>query len=116
MKGLLLDADYETRDEKAVIRLFLKGEKENFVAIDDFSPYFYVLPTAGDTQALADEIKTTGKEAVKNIEAVDKRLFGKPVRVLKVVVGHPQDVPKIRDSIRNIPGVDDIFEHNILFA
>ena len=116
MKGLLLDADYETRDEKAVIRLFLKGEKENFVAIDDFSPYFYVLPTAEDTQALADEIKTTGKEAVKNIEAVDKRLFGKPVRVLKVVVGHPQDVPKIRDSIRNIPGVDDIFEHNILFA
>ncbi len=111
-----MDADYETRDEKAVIRLFLKGEKENFVAIDDFSPYFYVLPTAEDTHALADEIKTTGKEAVKNIEAVDKRLFGKPVRVLKVVVGHPQDVPKIRDSIRNIPGVDDIFEHNILFA
>jgi len=116
MKGLLLDADYETRDEKAVIRLFLKGEKENFIALDDFAPYFYVLPMTDDIEALAGEIRGVGGDAVKSVEIVDKRLFGKPVRVFRVVVGHPQDVPRIRDNIRNIPGVNDIYEHDILFA
>jgi DNA polymerase I len=116
MKGLLLDADYETRDEKAVVRLFLKGEKENFVALDDFAPYFYVLPTTDDVEALATEIRGAGGDAVKGVEIVDKRLFGKPVRVFRVVVGHPQDVPRIRDNIKNVPGVDDIYEHDILFA
>ncbi|MEE8402736.1 MAG: DNA-directed DNA polymerase [Candidatus Hydrothermarchaeaceae archaeon] len=116
MKGLLLDADYQTRDDKTVVRLFMKGEKENFVALDHFEPYFYVRPEGGDFEALAGEIKSTGGDAVKSVEAVDKSLFGKPVRVLRVAVGHPQDVPRIRDNIRAITGVDAIYEHNILFA
>lgn len=115
MKGLLLDIDYETRDEKAVIRLFLKGEKENFIATDEFSPYFYVLPTTDGVGSLADSIKETGGEAVKSVEIVEKKLFRKPLSVFRVEVSHPQDVPKIRDSIRNISGVEDIFEQDILF-
>jgi DNA polymerase I len=115
MKGLLLDVDYKTRDEKATIRLFLKGEKENFIATDDFSPYFYVLPTTDDIESLTTEIKEAGEDSVTHVDVVDKRLFGKDVRVLRVDVSQPRDVPKIRDSIRAIPGVADIYEHNILF-
>lgn len=110
-----MDVDYQTRDDRAVIRLFLKGEKENFIATDEFSPYFYVLPGADDTEALADSIKEAGGEAVKSVEIVEKTLFRKPLSVFRVEVGHPQDVPKIRDSIRNIPGVDNLFEQDILF-
>jgi len=115
MKGLLLDIDYQTRDDKAVIRLFLKGEKENFIATDEFPPYFYVLPTTDDTEALAKSIREAGGEAVKSVEAVEKKLFRKPISVLRVTVAHPQDVPKIRDEIRGIPGVEDLFEQDILF-
>jgi DNA polymerase I len=115
MKGLLLDIDYQTRDDEAVIRLFLKGEKENFIAIDKFSPYFYVLPTTDDKGALIDEIKEAGEGSVKDVKVVDKRFFGKDIKVLRVGVSHPQDVPKIRDDIRNIPGVEDIYEADILF-
>ncbi|MEE8402056.1 MAG: DNA-directed DNA polymerase [Candidatus Hydrothermarchaeaceae archaeon] len=116
MKGLLLDVDYETRDDRAVIRLFLKGAEGSFVAIDDFVPYFYVRGAADDAQRISEEIKRAGEGAVKSVKAVDKRLFGKPIRVFRVEVGHPQDVPRIRDAVRDAPGVDGIYEHDILFV
>lgn len=116
MKGLLLDVDYETRDDRAVIRLFLKGAEGSFVALDDFTPYFYVHGAADDSQRISEEIKRAGGGAVKSVEAVDKRLFGKPIRVFRVEVGHPHDVPNIRDAVRDAPGVDGIYEHDILFV
>ncbi|MFQ5975837.1 MAG: DNA-directed DNA polymerase, partial [Candidatus Hydrothermarchaeales archaeon] len=102
-----------TKDGKALIRLFLKNGK-NVIAIDDsFSPYLYVAPNA-DFKKVAEEIKKLGEE-VKDITTGTRSLFGKKKEVLKVVFNHPQDVPKIRDRIRGLDVVSDIFEHNLLF-
>ena len=47
----LLDVDYITRDEKAVIRLFYKEDDDRkIVEVTDFQPYFYAVPE--DTGAL----------------------------------------------------------------
>jgi DNA polymerase elongation subunit (family B) len=73
MKGILLDIDYETRDGKAVIRLFFKGEEKNFILEDDsFLPYFYVVHDR------IEEIKKI--EKVKDVLVEEKKLFGKKQR------------------------------------
>ena len=52
----LLDVDYITRDEKAVIRLFYKEDDDRkIVEVTDFQPYFYAVPE--DTGALIEDLK-----------------------------------------------------------
>jgi DNA polymerase I len=114
MKGFLLDIDYETVEGRAVIRMFFKGEKGSFTAIDDgFMPYFYVL-FDGDARRLAEELRKI--EKVTKVEEEEKGYFGSKLRVLRVFVGHPQDVPKIREAVKSIEGVVAIHEHDILFV
>ncbi len=115
MKGFLLDIDYETRDNRAVLKLFLKGEESNFIATDDsFLPYFYVLPS-GDAETLIRRIGEVEKK-IKDVLLEDKKFFGRDVKALKVVLEHPQDVPRLREVIKGIEGVEMISEHDILFV
>ncbi|MFH1774402.1 MAG: DNA-directed DNA polymerase [Methanobacteriota archaeon] len=163
MKGFLLDIDYETRNGRAVLKLFLKGEdserklarnaiflteESNFIAADDsFLPYFYVLPSgfreeAGekchlplreqDRLALRTTLRYCGREIetlirrirevggeekkIKDVLLEDKKFFGRDLKALKVVLEHPQDVPRFREMIKNIEGVEMISEHDILFV
>jgi DNA polymerase I len=115
MKGLLLDVDYETRDGKAVVRLFFKGEEKNFIAVDSsFSPYFYVAPTTENLGGLMEEIRRV--EKVREVLIEEKRRFGAEMRVLRVILHHPQDVPTVREVIKALPGVEMTYEYDILFV
>ncbi len=111
--GTLLDIDYTTKDEKPIIRLFLKTQQQNIAIDDSFSPYLYALPN-DDPKKVSEEIKRLGDE-VTDITYETRNLFGKKKEVLKIVLKHPQDVPKIRDHIRDLDGVSEIFEHDLLF-
>ncbi|MEE8358386.1 MAG: DNA-directed DNA polymerase [Candidatus Hydrothermarchaeales archaeon] len=113
IRGTLLDIDYITKDGKAIIRLFLKNQEYNIAIDDSFSPYLYVLPRV-DARKVEKEIKGVGEE-IKEITHESRSLFGKRKEVLKVVFQHPQDVPKLRDLIRDLDVVEDIFEHDLLF-
>lgn len=114
MKGFLLDADYETRDNRAVVRLFFTGEGGSFTAFDDsFSPYLYVVPEGGVKEQIT-RLKSIDK--VAGVEGEEKNYFGTKIKALRVFVQHPQDVPKIREEIKGIEGVADIYEHDILFV
>ena len=146
MKGFLLDIDYETSNGRAVLKLFLKSEdserklarnaiflteESNFIATDDsFLPYFYVLPSgfreeAGEKCHLPDgreietlirRIREAGEGKIKDVLLKDKKFFGRDLKALKVVLEHPQDVPRFRETIKNIEGVEMISEHDILFV
>lgn len=114
MKGFLLDIDYETKDDKAVIKMFFKGEKGSFTAVDDsFKPYFYVLFN-GASHKLMEELR--GIEKVTGVVEEEKGYFGSTLRALKIYVVHPQDVPSIRETVKSIEGVAAIHEHDILFV
>ncbi|MBI5252881.1 MAG: ribonuclease H-like domain-containing protein [Euryarchaeota archaeon] len=118
MKGFLLDIDYETRDGRAVVKLFLKGEEANFIAVDDsFLPYLYALPS-GEVEGLVERIREAGngESRVKDVLLEDKKFFGRDLKALKVVLEHPQDVPRLREIIKNIEGADMVLEHDILFV
>ncbi len=114
---LLLDIDYETQEERAVVRLFLREGDKTLIGLDpSFAPYFYVLPT-GDIGEVARRIREAPTEGrVVEVMPEKKRLLGKDVEALRVVVRHPQDVPKIRERIKEVEGVSGVYEHDILFV
>jgi len=115
MKKTLLDADYITREEKAVVRLFYKTEEGREIQeVADFRPYMYVLPEEHDLKKLQREIKE-----LKNVTNVEiKRMIegDREVEVLKVMVNQPRDVPNLRGLIKELEGCKEVREAHIPFA
>ncbi|RBQ22236.1 DNA polymerase PolB subunit 1 [Candidatus Methanobinarius endosymbioticus] len=119
-KIVLLDIDYITHEEKAVIRLFGKEKDENaktgerkIIALDDsFEPYIYVI--ANDIKECQEDLKNLDPEPAK-VEIVEKKNFQIEGKFLKITFNHPQEVPQLRDAINNFESVDDIREHDIPF-
>lgn len=116
----ILDTDYITEDGKPVIRIFKKENGEFKIEYDrTFEPYFYAL--LKDDSAIEEVKKITAERhgtvvTVKRVEKVQKKFLGRPVEVWKLYFTHPQDVPAIRDKIREHPAVIDIYEYDIPFA
>ena len=138
---VLLDIDYVTDNGLPVVRLFGKetGVKEEqlIIALDrNFKPYIYVIPE-GDIEKCIVQIKTLDvAEAVEDfvfgqskseiskafenrrvltVNKIKKKDIGEEIELLKVVLSHPQDVPKLREKILNLSEVQDIREHDIPF-
>ncbi|AEC51776.1 DNA polymerase I [Pyrococcus sp. NA2] len=117
---MILDADYITEDGKPIIRLFKKENGRFKVEYDrNFRPYIYAL--LKDDSAIDDVRKITSERHGKvvrviDVEKVKKKFLGRPIEVWKLYFEHPQDVPAMRDKIREHPAVIDIFEYDIPFA
>jgi len=114
-KFVLLDIDYITEDDKAVIRLFgrFNGDEEgqSIIALDkNFKPYIYVLPQ-NEEQCVED----LNEFDIEMVGWARKGYMGEKKDFLKVTLHHPQDVPKLRDKIRDLASVIDILEHDIPF-
>ncbi len=114
-KFVLLDIDYITEDDKAVIRMFgrLKDEEDgqSIIVLDkNFKPYIYVLPLNGE-QCIED----LNEFDIEMVGWTRKNYLGKNKDFLRVTLHHPQDVPKLRDKIRDLDSVIDIMEHDIPF-
>jgi DNA polymerase, archaea type len=112
---VLLDIDYITENDKAVIRLFgkLKGDEEgkSLIVLDkNFKPYIYVVPN-DEEQCIED----LNEFDIEMVGWARKGYMGKNKDFLKITLNHPQDVPKLRDKIRNLDSVEDIMEHDIPF-
>jgi DNA polymerase I len=114
-KFVLLDIDYITENDKAVIRLFgkLKGDEEgkSLIVLDkSFEPYIYVIPH-NEEQCMED----LNEFDINRIGWARKGYMGEIKDFIKLTLNHPQDVPKLRDKIRNLESVKDILEHDIPF-
>ncbi len=112
---VLLDIDYITEEDKAVVRLFgkLKGDEEgkSVIILDkNFKPYIYVVPL--DEEQCVEDLNEFDIEMVGWAR---KEYMGENKDFLKVTLNHPQDVPKLRDKIRNLDSVKDIMEYDIPF-
>lgn len=110
---VLNDIDYITRDEKPIIRLFGRDSKtnENVIAYDTtFKPYLYILPNNLDECLV--ELRQLG---IDDLELEDKIDIGVKREYIKATLIHPQEVPKLRDIIRELPTVREIREYDIPF-
>lgn len=113
IKIVLNDIDYVTRNDKPIIRLFgINPEtEENVIAVDTtFKPYLYVLPY--DFDICLEDLREMGLD---DLEVETKIDIGTESEFIKVILTHPQEVPKLRDSIRDLPSVKQIREYDIPF-
>jgi DNA polymerase I len=118
MKGLLLDVDYSEENGRPSIRLFVKGEKETFVAVDrSFEQYFFV-ETENPKKMVSIlsklEVEERGRTVrPKAVSPVKLSCLGRELEVLRVSLGHPKDLPSIRHAVRDFPGVKEIYGYDI---
>ncbi|MEM0215588.1 MAG: DNA-directed DNA polymerase [Archaeoglobaceae archaeon] len=113
VEGWLIDAEYVTIDDRAVLRLWCK-DRETFVAYDkNFKPYFYVLDI--DEETIAKAMISTKKELIvpESYEKTKIKSFGKEIPAFIVYAKHPQHVPKLREFFSKF---GDVREADIPFA
>ncbi|MCQ4152996.1 MAG: DNA-directed DNA polymerase [Archaeoglobi archaeon] len=113
VEGWLLDAEYVTIDDRAVLRLWCK-DRDVFVAYDkSFRPYFYVLNV--DEEVIGRAMINTKKEVItpESYEKVQVKFFGKTIPAFIVYAKHPQHVPKLREFFSQF---GDVREADIPFA
>lgn len=113
VEGWLLDAEYVTLDDKAVLRLWCKDE-DVFVAYDrNFKPYFYVLDV--EEEVIQRAIVRTKKDIIapESYEKTQISFFGKKIPAFVIYAKHPQHVPKLREYFSQF---GDVREADIPFA
>ncbi|MEM0233426.1 MAG: DNA polymerase II [Candidatus Nezhaarchaeales archaeon] len=116
----LLDINYDVEGRIPVIKLWGITDNERRVLVKDYSfrPYFYVLPKDYvDMQKAVRDIKLLEdpSEPILSVEEVDKKFFGKPVKVLKVTCLLPESVPTYREKIAKLNWVEEVLEADIRF-
>jgi len=123
MQANLIDVDYVTEDEKAVIRLTLKKNRFKRFYDPSFEPYFYVdigEENQGEVKQAARALEEfTAKDSegkpvnVLRVDSEKKLLFGRERELLKVFCKHPTHVRMFRDKLGKF-GV--VYEADIPFA
>jgi DNA polymerase, archaea type len=114
MVKCLLDADYITRGERPIIRLFYKTDAGPSVEeVEGFEPYFYALPKGG-VDALAQDVRRL--DGVVRAEPVELEDSGGKVKALKVFLKQPRDVPQVREAAARLAGCAGYREADIPFA
>ena len=116
---MLLDVDYVIENNKGVLRIFCKSEDNKSVLVLDsnFEPYFYVKPKDNKLKELGKKIleydfKNAGK--VERIEKVEKDFFGDKIKLLKIIVDNPRNVPHIRDVVKEWKEVEEAFITSVI--
>lgn len=115
----VLDVNYEMVGDVPEIRIWGISEGgERVVVLDrSFRPYFYVLPRS--EEEIGDVLSRIGKLKARyrilKAEVVERKYFGRPVKVIKVTCQVPRLVPEIREEASRIPGVLDVLEADIRF-
>ena len=114
----LIGADYFLTEEgMPVIRLFGKTSEGKTIVLFDssFRPYFYVEPK-GDADALRRLfLSGIGGIIPEKVEIVEKNLYGRHIKALKVVLKDPTTIPKFKEMVEGFEGVKRTFEYNIAF-
>lgn len=119
----ILNIDYMMEGIAPVVRIWGKTDSgKNVVVIDrNFEPYFYVEPKPdlkkADIENLRGKILGLELEGEKpdRVEIQDKTILGKPVKLLKITIKRPPDLPKFRDLLKDWNEVRSEYEYGISF-
>ncbi|UCD07182.1 MAG: hypothetical protein JSW41_05150, partial [Candidatus Aenigmatarchaeota archaeon] len=119
----ILNIDYVMEGDNPVIRIWGKTDRGKTVCVLDrsFEPYFYVEPKPElkktDIEGLKSKILGLELEGEKTegVEILERTILGKPLKVLKVTVKRPPDVPKFRDLLKDWKEVRNEYEYGVSF-
>ena len=115
----LLDINYEVRSDVPEIWLWGICESgERILIIDkNFQGYFYAkIEENYDEAEVLEEIDDVHHPSVSNLEVVERRYFGKPVKAVKVFCKSPDAVSGISKTVRKLEGIKDCFEDDIRYS
>ncbi len=120
LKFWLLDITYDVVGSVPEIVMFGVCEDGRRVAVLDrsFRPYFYVLPESNEiAESVARELqkKLPSVAKVLSVEVVERKYFGKRVKVVKVTAQIPAHIRELREAAKKVPGVKDVLEADIRF-
>lgn len=115
MRIYLVDVTYGIVGNTPEVRMFGVTEGGERVVIVDrgFRPYFYAIPEEGSEEAVARQISRMPN--VVKAEVVERRMYGRPVKAVKVTVTIPEKVRELRDRVKELPKVKDVVEADIRF-
>lgn len=117
MQLQVVDVDYFYTGTKPVIRIFGKTEKGNSACVlyDKFWPYFYIKPKS--ESGLLQKLQNT--KEIKSAEWVDRLnpsgYHESQMRLLKITLFNPQDVPRVRDTLISEGLAEEAYESDIMF-
>ncbi|MCS4541944.1 MAG: DNA polymerase II [Euryarchaeota archaeon] len=113
----ILDIAHEVKKEKPQILLWcIDSNNKKVLVIDDtFLPYFYVLPKEKvDIKSLTSKILALSTN-ITNIELADRKLFGKPVKVLKITFRDPGQAIKLQKIISKLEEIQECYEYDVRY-
>jgi len=99
----LLDLNYESNNDVPEIWIWgVTDSGERVLIIDDHPiAYFYaVLEENTDPSKVVEEINKCHLKCVSDLEIVDRKFFGKPVKAVKVCVKTPNVMPEYAKTLR----------------
>jgi len=116
MQIQLFDINYiSDYDRSPIINLFCLDEfgSNKIIKVHDFLPYFYVL--SSDLETTKQDIQKLGLsyEQVLRFKPIGYQL--NPVQMLKIYTTSPKDVRSVREQIKALKDVTNIYEADILF-
>jgi DNA polymerase I len=117
----LLDVNYETRNEQPELWVWgITQDSERILIIDrNFQDYFYIIPKEGtDPEELIRYIQQhrTEHPQITKMNSIDKKYFGKPVKVIKVYCQDPSVMPKYAKTLQKIEDVKECVEDDIRYS
>lgn len=123
LRFFLIDVAYKEVDGKALIYMFGRAESGDRVIVIDknFKPYFYV-KLKEFNKSIIEELKIIridDKRGICEVESLGEKellLNGQKIRLVKVFANLPRAVPVLRQHIKKLDFVEDVFEADIPFA
>ncbi len=117
----LLDINYEVKSHQPEIWLWGINQEGKRVLIIDrgFHPYFYAIPTPNENpEAIAEKIKQMSSSLphITKIEVVNRKLFGKPLKAIKISCQDPELISEYAKKISRINGVEKCLEDDIRYS
>lgn len=117
----LLDVNYEVRDHRPEVWLWgIDSDGRRILIIDrGFPAYFYAIPTSdGDPEAIAEKIRRMSSSLpfIIGVEVTDRKIFGKPVKAIKIICQDPDLVSEYSKKISRLSGVEKCLEDDIRYS
>jgi len=114
----ILDVNYDVVGGVPEVRMWgVTRDNRRVVVVDrGFRPYFYVLTVKGGSEEELEHIRRAlAPYGLLGLEVVEKKYFGKPVKVVKATLANPRLVPKARESVARLDFVREVLEADIRF-
>ncbi|HDD69258.1 MAG TPA: DNA polymerase II [Candidatus Korarchaeota archaeon] len=116
----LLDINYEFADSEPEIRLWGISEEGRRVLVihRGFYSYFYVVPKQDMVQETMEKIENMrGRlSQIVGTEIVERKYFGKPLKVIKVVCKDPAVLEDYAKKISKLEQVERCLEYDIRYS